>query len=53
MSFNAWSVALVCLVVFGLAGLAGVGVVTGGWLLLVIAVGFAAPALLLRDSHVG
>jgi len=52
MSFNPWSVALVCLVVFGLAGLAGFGVVTGAWLLVMIAAGLAAPAILLRDSPV-
>ncbi len=50
MAFKPWSVALVCLVICGLVGLAGFRVVTGLPLLLLIAAGLAAPALLLRES---
>jgi hypothetical protein len=44
------SLAFVWLISFALFTLAGSGAVAGPWLLLLLAVGLAAPAVLLRDS---
>ncbi len=50
MSYKPWSVALACLVIFALTGLAGFGVIVGVPVLLLVAAALAAPALLLRHS---
>jgi hypothetical protein len=46
------SLTFVWLITFGLFALTGTGAVVGQWLLLLIAVALAAPALILRRSAV-
>ena len=49
MPYTPKSLACLWFVTLGLFALAGAGVVSGPWLLLLLAVGLAAPALILRD----
>jgi hypothetical protein len=49
MPYTYKSLAFVWFITFGLAALTGSGVVAGSWLLLLVPVALAAPALILRS----
>jgi len=50
MPYTFRSLVFLWVIIFGLFALAGSGVVAGPWLLLVLAVALAAPAVVLTDS---
>ena len=51
MPFTSKSLAFVWLINLGLLGLTASGVVAGTWLLLIVLVALAMPALILRSQH--
>jgi uncharacterized protein (DUF58 family) len=51
MRYTAKSLAFLWLVSLTLFALSGSGVVAGPWLLLLLAVAFAVPVLILRNPH--
>lgn len=50
MPYTRTSLVVLWVVVLALLGLAGSGAVAGPWLLLLVAVALAAPAVILKDS---